>query len=107
MKKNIIIFFLISVCLLSLSAEDKSSNETGFEKYFKSNIGKDITVYITSHDIIFIGTLLEVFDDGILIKTKFKDAIYIRKNAIGYIEINKKVSKENSNTKNKDIIKGN
>jgi hypothetical protein len=98
MKKIFFILIIVSFGFIFLNAQDKIETtvtenkvvNSGFEKYLKQYIDNEVAVYIIAHDITFFGTLLEVYDDGIVIKPAFRDPLFITKQSISYVEVKKK-----------------
>ncbi len=85
MKKIIIILSLIFIFFNINYAQDNSGNN-GYLIFLKDNIGKEIVVNLSNIDVSISGVLIEVYDDGIILQTKFNN-FYIQKNSIAYIKI--------------------
>lgn len=91
MKKRIIFLTLFLVILSSLYTQENTlSNESGFDVFFKDNIGKEMSVTILNLDITITGTLLAVYKDSIIIQTLIGKIEYlIPKASIAFVKTKK------------------
>lgn len=94
---------LITMALILLTAsplfgEDSSSQAgamTGFyEEIVTAAVGQDLSVTLSTIDVTIAGKLIEVYKDGIMIETIFKEQIFVARDAIAFIKFNKKGSKK-------------
>lgn len=89
-NKLILTFFLILIATSFLTAQDNTTitkNSSGFEIFLTKNINKEISVTINNLDTTIAGTLVEVYNDSILIQTIFNVQVLILKESIAYIKI--------------------
>lgn len=91
MEKKFIFLILFLVIFTSLYAQENTiSNESGFDVFFKENIGQEISVIILNLDITITGTLLAVYKDGIVIQTTIGKLEYlIPKTSIAFAKTKK------------------
>lgn len=75
------------------SQKNNLINQSGYDTFVKSLIGTNVAVIIAHVDITISGTLIDVYQDGILLQTVFKDKVFIPRESIAYIK--------NSNIKKK------
>lgn len=95
MKKLLLITFIaLLYCSFLFSQDNNTNNKKGFQLFLSNHIGKDIVVYIFSNDITISGKLLEVYEDGIVVKPLFKELVFINKNTISFVEIKKPTAKD-------------
>ena len=94
MKKNIL-FIFIFLCLLNFAqSQNKKSGknivrvESGFDIFFKQNIGKEIVICISNIDITISGILISVHKNSIIIQSSF-NKIFIPKKSIAFAKIKK------------------
>ncbi len=91
MKNRFILIGLFLIILSSLFAQENIiSNESGFDVFFKDNIGKEISVTILNLDITITGSLLAAYKDSIIIQTTIGKMQYlIPKTSIAFAKIKK------------------
>ncbi len=102
MKKILIIVLLLLILVFSYSADltsdikinkNRISDVSGYEIFLFQNIGQDIVVNILQSDVNISGILINVYKDGIIVKSFFTD-IYIPKTAIAYIKSKPNIPKK-------------
>lgn len=71
----------------TFSHEDTKLEEIGYVAFLSECLGKEISVTIKEVDNTIVGKLKTIYQDGILIKTSFKNNIFILKDSIAYIKI--------------------
>lgn len=92
MKK---LYVLLALCLFPLlafsqdSGQGSMSTESGFYQYTQEIVGYDVVVSFANIDFSIKGKLIRSYPDGILVSTFMKEEIFIRREAIAYIQVKK------------------
>jgi hypothetical protein len=93
MKKTITILIVLILVSGNIFSDESQNKKGGYDSFFKENVGKEIIVNLNTIDISMSGTLLEVYDDGIILQTYF-DKIFIAKASIAYAKVKIAIKKK-------------
>lgn len=90
MKKLLVLLILCVVPLTVFPQDSGGDDGGGFYSYTQEIIGYDVVVSFANIDYTLKGKLLKSYPDGILIATFLKEEVFIRREAIAYIQVKKK-----------------